>query len=166
MILLANRRGILGPRASRPAAGAMQGFWNNVGIRTTIKKIQSAELVPMLQADPDTLPGTLFLRRKTSEYVDYHLYRMYHSDATTKTVTAQRQAYSNPEVDTLIAQEQATFEPGQRLPILQKAQELIWKDQPLVYLFHQVNVWGQRKNVSGFAFLPSNQIVPGQLQKA
>jgi len=146
-------------------AEAMQGFWNNVGIRTTIKKIQSAELVPMLQADPDTVPGTLFLLLKTSEYVDYHLYRMYHSDATTKTVTAQRYAYANPEVDKLIAQEQSTFEPEKRLPILRQAQELIWKDQPLVYLFHQVNVWGQRKTVSGFTYLPSNHIVPGQLTK-
>jgi glutathione transport system substrate-binding protein len=144
---------------------AMQGYWNNVGIRTTIKKIQSAELNNVLQADPDTLAGTVILLLKTSEYVDYHLYRMYHSEATTKTVTAQRYAYGNPEVDQLIRQEQTTFEPQKRLEILKQAQELIWKDQPLVYLFHQVNVWGQRKNVSGFRYIPTNQIVPWQAQK-
>jgi peptide/nickel transport system substrate-binding protein len=147
-------------------AEAMQGFWNNVGIKTNIVKIQSAELTPQLSADPDTMAATVFLLQKTSEYVDYHLYRMYHSDATTKTVTAQRYAYGNPEVDKLIAEEQKTFEPDKRLPILKQAQEMIWKDQPLVYLFHQSNVWGQRKNVSGFRYLPSGQFVPAAVQKA
>jgi peptide/nickel transport system substrate-binding protein len=145
---------------------AIQGYWNNVGIRTTIKKIQMAELSGLIQSDPDTLPGTAVFLVKTSEFVDYHLYRMYHTEATLKTVTAQRYAYSNPEVDKLIDEERRTFEPEKRLPILKQAQELIWKDQPLVYLFHQVNVWGQRKSVSGFTYLPSNQIVPGQVQKS
>ncbi len=128
-------------------------------------KIQSAELVPQLQADPDTMAGTVFLLLKTSEYVDYHLYRMYHSDATTKTVTAQRYAYGNPEVDRLLNEQQRTFEPDKRLPILKQVQELIWKDQPLVYLAHQSNVWGQRKNVAGFRFIPTNQVAPGTVQK-
>jgi peptide/nickel transport system substrate-binding protein len=91
---------------------------------------------------------------------------MYHSDATTRTVTAQHYAYQNPEVDKLIQQERTTFDPEKRLPILKQAQELIWKDQPLVYLFAQTNVWGQRKTVQGFKFLPSNEVYPGQVQKA
>jgi peptide/nickel transport system substrate-binding protein len=146
-------------------AQAMQGYWANVGIRATIKKIQSAELDPLLAADPDTLPGTVVLLLKTSAYVDYHLYRMFHSDATTKTVTAQHYAYQNPEVDKLINQERTTFVAEQRLPILKQAEQLIWNDQPLVFLFAQANVWGQRKNVSGFRFLPSNEVVPGAVQK-
>jgi ABC-type transport system substrate-binding protein len=137
-----------------------------VGIRTTIKKITSAELDPLLAADPDTLAGTVVLLLKTSPYVDYHLFRMYHSDATTKTITAQHYAYQNPEVDKLIQQERTTFDQQARLPILKQAEELIWKDQPLVYLFAQTNVWGQRKTVSGFRFLPSNEVVPAQVQKA
>jgi ABC-type transport system substrate-binding protein len=144
---------------------AMQGYWNNVGIRTTLQKGTLAEILAVSQSDPDTLAGTLVFLIKSSEYIDYHLYRMYHSEATTHTVTAQRYAYSNPEVDKLIRQEQTTFDPEQRLPILRQAQELIWKDQPLVYLFHQVNVWGHRKTVSGFKYIPTNQIVPHQVQK-
>jgi ABC-type transport system substrate-binding protein len=119
----------------------------------------------LLAADPDTLPGTVVLLLKTSAYVDYHLYRMFHSDATTKTVTAQHYAYQNPEVDKLINQERTTFVAEQRLPILKQAEQLIWNDQPLVFLFAQTNVWGQRKNVSGFRFLPSNEVVPGAVQK-
>ena len=148
-------------------AEAMQGFWNNVGIKTQIIKIQSAELVPQLSADPDTMAGTVFLLQKTSEYVDYHLYRMYHSDATTKTVTAQRYAYGNPEVDKLISEQQRTFDPDKRLPILKQAEELIWKDQPLVYLAHQSNVWGNRKNVSGFKYAAVRaRLFAGTVQKS
>ena len=147
-------------------AQAMQGYWSNVGIRATIKKIQSAELDPLLAQDPDTLPGTVVLLLKTSAFVDYHLYRMYHSDATVKTVTAQHYAYQNPEVDKLIQQERTTFDQTARLPILQQVQQVIWNDQPLVYLFGQTNVWGQRKNVSGFKFLPTNNVVPATVRKA
>jgi peptide/nickel transport system substrate-binding protein len=147
-------------------AEAMQGFWNNVGIKTTIMKIQSAELVPQLSADPDTMAGNVFLLLKTSEYVDYHLYRMYHSDATTKTVTAQRYAYGNPEVDKLLSEQQREFDSAKRLPLLKQAQELIWKDMPLVFLAHQSNVWGQRKNVSGFKYIPSGAVLPGTVTKS
>jgi ABC-type transport system substrate-binding protein len=91
---------------------------------------------------------------------------MYHSDATTKTVTAQRYAYGNPEVDKLLSQQQQTFDQQARLPILRRAQELIWKDQPLVYLMHQGIVWGQRKNVSGFRLLSGGSVAPGAVQKS
>jgi ABC-type transport system substrate-binding protein len=145
---------------------AVQGYWNNVGVRTTIKKITMAELTPIQQSHPDTLPGVAFFLIKTSQFVDYHLYRMYHTDATTKTVTSQYYHYSNPEVDRLIDQERTTFDQERRLPILKQAQELIWKDQPMIYLFHQVNIWGHRKAVSGFEVQPTNFVVPNQVQKA
>ena len=134
-----------------------------MGIRLKLKKIQMAELGSYTQADPDTVPGTLVFLIRTSEFIDYHLYRMYHSEATLRTVSGQHYGYANPAVDKLIDQERRTFEREKRLPILRQAQELIWKDQPLVYLFHQVNVWGQRKNVSGFRYIPSNQVFPGMV---
>lgn len=146
-------------------AEALQGYWANVGIRTKINKIAQAELGPGLREDPDKMAGQLFMIIKTSEYTDYHIYRMYHSDATLRTVTAQHYGYSNPEVDKLIELEQRTYDPEKRLQIFKQLQELVWKDQPLVYIFHQVNIWGQSKNVSGFKMLPNNELVPGPLQK-
>jgi peptide/nickel transport system substrate-binding protein len=145
---------------------AMQGYWNNVGIRTTLKKVQMAEISSITREDPDTRAGTLGFLIKTSEFIDYHLYRMYHSQATNIPGTAQRTAYSNPEVDRLLDQQRSTFDPEKRLAILKQVQEVLWKDQPLLFVFHQVNIWGQRKNVSGFRFIPTNQILPAQVQKA
>jgi ABC-type transport system substrate-binding protein len=147
-------------------AEAMQGYWNNVGLRTTLRKVAEAERTALTRTNPDTRAGQLGFFVKTSAYVDYHLFRMYHSSATNIEGTAQRTAYGNPQVDKLIEQEQATFDPEKRLPILKQAQELIWKDQPLVFLFLLSNIWGQRKNVSGFKFIPSNEIVPFEVQKA
>ncbi len=146
-------------------AEACQGYWARIGIRTTVKKIEMAEMSNYLRSDPDTLPGNMMLRNTVSSYTDYHLYRMYHSDATKKQITAQRYAYENPEVDKLINEEQRTFDPQKRLAVMKQAQELIWKDQPLVYLFQQMNVWGHRKNISGYVYLQSNEMVPKRLQK-
>ena len=73
----------------------------------------------------------------------------------------------------LSAQYRCMYEPRWLgVPIIQLpediviSQELIWKDQPMVYMFHQVNVWGQRKSISGFEYRPNNQVYPGQVQKS
>ena len=135
-----------------------------VGVRATIKKLDNAGLDATLSADPDQNPGLAIMPIRTSSYVDYHLYRMYDSVATHANA-AQRSGYSNPEVDKLIDQERTLFEPAKRLPVLKQAQQVIWDDQPFVYLFQQTNFWGQRKNVSGFTVLPTKDLVPQRLQK-
>ncbi len=69
-------------------------------------------------------------------------------------------------MDKLLDEQRREFDQQKRLPILQKAQELIWQDMPLVYLAHQSNVWGQRKNVSGFKYIPSGAVQPGTVTKS
>lgn len=143
---------------------AVQGYWSQVGVRATIKKVDNAGLDSTLAADPEQNPGLAVMPIRSSFYADYHLYRMYHSDAT-RANAAQRSGYGNPEVDKLIGEERALFDPAKRLPVLQQLQRMIWEDQPFVYLFQQTSLWGQRKNVSGFLVPPTGALTPQQLQK-
>lgn len=143
---------------------AVQGYWSQVGVRAKIIKGDNAALVDYLARDPDQNPGLAIMPQRSSFYLDYHLYRMYQTDAT-RAVAAQRSGYSNPEVDALIKQEQSDFDPTSRLTTFQKVQKLIWDDQPFVYLFQQTSLWGQQKNLSGFIVPPTGDFIPQQLQK-
>ncbi|TMI85194.1 MAG: hypothetical protein E6H03_00850 [Bacillati bacterium ANGP1] len=144
---------------------AVQGYWANVGVHMTIREMAFADLLAFSSSDPDTRPGTATCLLKGSPYIDYHLYRMYDSAATNVPATQQRTGYSNPEVDKLIAAERSTFDPEKRLPILKQAQQIIWQDQPIIYLLQLVNIWGARQGTSGFIVLPTGDFVPHQLQR-
>lgn len=143
---------------------AVQGYLTQIGVRVAIKKVDNAGLVTDLALDPDQNPGLAIMPVRSSFYLDYHLYRMYHS-AATKANAAQRSGYSNPEVDKLIEQEQAIFDPAKRLPVFEQAQRAIWEDMPFIFLFQQTSLWGQRKNVSGFGVPPTGSFLPRQLRK-
>lgn len=143
---------------------AVQGYWSQVGVRAKIVKGDNAALVDYLARDPDQNPGLAIMPQRSSFYLDYHLFRMYQTGATHANA-AQRSGYSNPEVDTLLRQEESDFDPAHRLTIFQQAQKLIWDDQPFVYLFQQTSLWGQQKSVSGFIVPPTGDFIPQQLQK-
>ena len=110
------------------------------------------------RATPIRIAGLAIMPQRSSFYLDYHLYRMYQTDATHANA-AQRSGYSNPEVDTLLKQEESDFDPAHRLTTFQQAQKLIWDDQPFVYLFQQTSFWGQQKNVSGFIVPPTGDFI-------
>jgi glutathione transport system substrate-binding protein len=143
---------------------AVQGYWSQVGVRAKIIKGDNAALVDYLARDPDQNPGLAIMPQRSSFYLDYHLFRMYQTDATHANA-AQRSGYSNPEVDRLIKAEQSDFDPAHRLTTFQQAQKLIWDDQPFVYLFQQTSLWGQQKSASGFIVPPTGDFIPQQLQK-
>ena len=145
---------------------AVQGYWANVGVQMTIREMAFADLLAFSSSDPDTRPGTATCLLKGSPYIDYHLYRMYDSAATNVPATQQRTGYADSEVDRLIAAERRTFDPGARLPILKQAQQIIWQDQPIIYLLQLVNIWGARSGASGFIVLPTGDFVPNRLRRA
>ncbi|HYM68132.1 MAG TPA: ABC transporter substrate-binding protein [bacterium] len=144
---------------------AVQGYWANLGVRTTVHQMDFATLLAGSSSDPDARPGAMTSLLKSSPYIDYHLYRMYDSAATNVPGTQQRTGYANPEVDRLLDEERSMFDQAKRLPILKHAQALVWQDQPLIYLFQLVNLWGARAGAKGFVVLPSGDFVPGVLRR-
>ncbi len=143
---------------------AVQGYWSQIGVRATIKKVDNAGLVSDLALDPDQNPAFAVMPQRSSFYLDYHLYRMYATEAT-RANAAQRSGYSNPDVDKMLKQEESDFDTNHRLATFQQLQKVIWDDQPFVYLFQQASLWGQQKNVSGFILPPTGDLTPQQLQK-
>jgi peptide/nickel transport system substrate-binding protein len=59
-------------------------------------------------------------------------------------------AYSNPEVDALMARARATLDEGARVAAFRKLQELIYRDVPLVWIYHQTEILAMNKRVKGY----------------
>lgn len=143
---------------------AVQGFWANIGVRATVNKVDNATFVAALRKDPLEMPGEIIMPIRSSFFLDYHLYRMYHTTATHEDA-AQRSGYSNPAADELLDAQRLMFDEEERAKAFAEAQRLIWEDQPMIYLFHRVNIWGRRNNLTGFEIHPGNHMIPGKLRK-
>ena len=56
-------------------------------------------------------------------------------------------AYSNPEFDKLIEEEQATADNKKRVALLQQAGKILMEDVPLVPLYNLADFYGAARNV-------------------
>ncbi len=136
---------------------AMQAYWQAVGIKIKLQKVDNAGLDEMLSRDPDTMAGWTTMQIRTSSYLDYHLYRLFNTEAT-HMKGFQRSGYSNPKVDELLAKGRGSFDLKERQGYYEEAQKLIWDDAAFVWVFVQQNLMGARKEVSGYEFLPTGNV--------
>jgi peptide/nickel transport system substrate-binding protein len=64
-----------------------------------------------------------------------------------RTGTSKRAAYSNPEFDKLIEDEQKTYDRKKRAAILRQAGKILMEDVPFVPLFNLADLYGVARNV-------------------
>ncbi|HVQ74538.1 MAG TPA: ABC transporter substrate-binding protein [Candidatus Binatia bacterium] len=69
-------------------------------------------------------------------------------------------AYSNPEVDALMAKARSTVEEGARVAIFRKLQEAIYRDVPVVWIYHQTEILAMSKRVKGYPDLGIRDALP------
>jgi peptide/nickel transport system substrate-binding protein len=65
-----------------------------------------------------------------------------------RTGTTKRLAYSNPEFDKLIEEEQATGDSKKRISLLQQAGKILMEDVPFVPLYNLADLYGVARNVA------------------
>lgn len=64
--------------------------------------------------------------------------------------TVNHYMYSNPEVDRLMAEARATFDPTRRPQLYHKIQELIYDDVPVLWIFYNSEILAINKRVQNF----------------
>jgi len=69
-------------------------------------------------------------------------------------------AYSNPEVDALMAKARATVDESARVAAYRKLQELIHRDVPLLWVYHQTEIIAISKRVRGYPELGIRDALP------
>jgi peptide/nickel transport system substrate-binding protein len=65
-----------------------------------------------------------------------------------RTGTSKRLAYSNPEFDKLIEEEQGTADSKKRIALLQRAGKILMEDVPFVPLYNLADLYGAARNVA------------------
>lgn len=78
-----------------------------------------------------------------------HLHFVFHS-AMVPPAGANRGRYANPELDDLLVRGKHEVNPEARMEIYKKAQEIVAREFPYVFLWHTKNVAIVKKNVKGF----------------
>ncbi len=69
-------------------------------------------------------------------------------------------AYSNPEVDALMAKARSTVDEPARIAAYKKLQELIYRDVPLIWVYHQTEILAISKRVRGYPDLGIRDALP------
>lgn len=75
---------------------------------------------------------------------------------TTKAITNGRNygSYSNPEVDSLFEQGRRETDRAKRAEIYAKIHTILWKDQPMLWIYYRNGFYGFNKKLRGYAYSP------------
>lgn len=142
---------------------ALQAYWAQVGIQIELDRIDMGSLGDRLSEHPDEVPAWTTQQLRSSTYLDYHLYRLFHSESTFAE-GAQRSGYKNEEVDALLNEGRSTFDEEARLAAYAEAQRLIWEDAAFVWVFVKANTYAQRAGITGVDIQPNGNIFFGDAE--
>jgi len=138
---------------------AVQADLKAIGADVEIWKVEAASRwdylkLPPSEAEYDTL---IFGFNPSNGDLGYHLNAVFKSNADPEAAPPvwNLMWYSNPEVDALLDQAQTTVVTEDRLELLGQAQQLIWDDAPMIWLYVPDLLVGARSNVDGVYSWPT-----------
>ncbi len=130
---------------------AAQADLRAVGCEVEIWQVEAASRwdyfkLPQDEAEYDML---IFGFNPSNGDIGYHLNAVFRSneDAAAAPPVWNLMWYRNPEVDELLAQGLTTVDTDARLEIFGQAQQLIWDDAPMIWLYSNELLVGARSNV-------------------
>jgi ABC-type transport system substrate-binding protein len=125
-----------------PLGEAFQGYMEQIGVGVDLKVVPDAMVVPEKdKGEYDVvLVGGGYFARDPSES------KIFKSGSG----TSKHTGYSNPELDKLLTDGEATADPQKRAPIYHKAAEILHDELPWIVFAHEDTVWGVSKELGGF----------------
>ncbi len=136
-------------------AEAVAQMFTRVGVQTSIETLPPAVFFNRASIGAKGLPEFSFILvgwgADTGETSGALKPLLATFDKDKGTGTANRGRYSNPDLDKLIAEAQATVDDGKRADLLAKASEMAMNDVALIVSHYPVNTWGVRKGLKATA---------------
>lgn len=136
------------------ACQALGGLLENIGIKATPNIVDRGTWTKIVGTDLERRTDNMAMVGRATAGMDYTLYRLFYTG-----VGANRTGYSNPRVDALLKEGRATTDPAKQKEIYGEVQEIIWKDQPFIFLWYQTQAIGVANRVQGFAVQPNETLV-------
>jgi ABC-type transport system substrate-binding protein len=126
----------------------------NVGIKATPLVVDRGTWSKVIGMEPAARTDNMGMVGRATAGMDYTLYRLFFTG-----VGANRTGYSNPRVDALLKEGRAATDPAKQKAIYGEVQEIIWNDQPFLFLWYQTQAIGLSNRVQGFAVQPNETLV-------
>jgi peptide/nickel transport system substrate-binding protein len=133
------------------AAEAAVSYLKDVGIDASLKIWEWSPYVDaaLAKASPTKVMDMALLGRATMG-ADFWLYRLFHSKSNGNIT-----GYANARVDQLLEAGRSTFNQTEADRIYGEIQEIVFKDElPFIFLYHQSQVLGVRKGLTGLYAYP------------
>ena len=137
---------------------ALQGFLGKVGVKATINKVEPAAFWDYLRVPPDKIAWDMVLFGFNPSNGDggYHLSSLFASNPsrTERPKVWNFTWYTNPKVDSLLAESDQMVDAAKRKALLVEAARLAWTDAPYVWLYAENVVVAKRKDLRGVEVQP------------
>lgn len=133
---------------------ALQGLWQNIGINIRANIVDRGTWSNIIGTPPDNRRDNMGMVGRATAGMDYTLYRLFYTG-----VGANRTGFSNPRVDELLRLGRDTTDPEKQKEIYGEVQQIIWEEQPFVFLWYQQQALGVSKVVKGFEVRPDETML-------
>jgi peptide/nickel transport system substrate-binding protein len=131
----------------RTVAQAIAQMWTRVGVRTQVDAIPASSYLSRGARHEFAMP--FFSWGISTGEAGYALTNMFNTmDASTGRGPANWGAYSNPQLDTLIARAQSTMDDAAREQLLIQGQKIVADDVAGIPLYQLVNFWASRTGIT------------------
>lgn len=124
-----------------PLYEAIQAELKNVGIKVDFKRVQSREDASMQGGTGFDMLENNYVSAATNDSL-WFVQQMFASDGK-----GNKGKYSNPQVDTLIAQLAASFDVKERERLTFEIEQLVLQDNPDVFIAHPANILVSKNSV-------------------
>jgi ABC-type transport system substrate-binding protein len=137
----------------RQLGEAIQAQLGEVGIKVNLQSPEFGAYTALLR-EGDKVP--LFLLGKGSPTGDLDLTL---GITTASGGTGNYSNYVSEDVDRMIGEQRMAVDPAARKEILGNILQQVYDDVPLIVLYYENQIFGQRDNVTGFEVLPNENVV-------
>ena len=142
--------------AAQQISEAVAEMLKKVGINLKLEVMESAQWLVLLRSKgpkESTLDMTYYGWGTQTGEADYALRLVFHSDNFAP-ACCNRNFYSNPELDSLLDKAIVTTNVAERRAAYERAQEILWRDLPWIWIFTVNHSAVGSKALTGAALLP------------
>jgi ABC-type transport system substrate-binding protein len=140
---------------SQPVSEAVQGYLQEIGVRTELTRLEQATFWATMRDAPEQYGLWLFAWGPGNADADTLLTSTFSSSSIP---VYNCGAYSNPELDKLIAQQRSALDPGERARIIGLILKQIYEQDLAIPLFNQEALVGLRLRVKGVWLSPNGTL--------
>jgi peptide/nickel transport system substrate-binding protein len=147
-------------KSREDSAVIIQAQLKEVGIDVTIEKLEWGSYLDKLARGEHDL---FILGWSSTPDADEALYALFHSE--NKGHAGNRSFYGNPEVDALLDKARESTDPAVRIPLYERAQEIIIDEAAVLPLVNPINISGVQNYIEGFVASPRSMYLLKNVKK-